>query len=169
MSDLLYSTMHSPIGDLLLVVTPKGLLRVAFEKDDYELVLSNIENIFGQPPRRSPSATKKASHELAQYFAGKRTKFTTPLDFSLSRGFRQIVQKSLLRVPYAKTLSYKDLAAISGSDMAYRAVGTACSTNPLPIVVPCHRVINANGTIGRYGGGEHAKEWLLALEKNNKK
>ena len=105
-----------------------------------------------------------AAFELDEYFAGRRTVFDLPLDLSLSSGFRQLVQRHLPQIAYGHTESYKQVAQLVGHPKGVRAVGTACATNPLPVVVPCHRVIRTDGTLGDYIGGLAAKTALLSLE-----
>lgn len=104
------------------------------------------------------------ARELDQYFSGARRTFDLPLDLSLSHGFRQLVQRHLPEIAYGRTLSYGEVARLVGNPKAVRAVGTACATNPLPVVVPCHRVLRADGTLGGYAGGAAAKSVLLDLE-----
>jgi methylated-DNA-[protein]-cysteine S-methyltransferase len=113
---------------------------------------------------RAPDRLDEAMRQFDEYFAGRRTVFDLPLNYALSSGFRQVVQRHLSEIPYGHTQSYRDVARIVGNPGAVRAVGTACATNPLPIVVPCHRVLRADGTLGGYAGGLDAKATLLSLE-----
>jgi len=113
---------------------------------------------------RAPARLDAAARELDEYFAGRRRQFGLPLDFQLSRGFRLAVLTHLREIDYGTTESYAVVAAAAGSPAAVRAVGTACATNPLPVVVPCHRVVRSDGSIGQYVGGPGAKQALLALE-----
>jgi methylated-DNA-[protein]-cysteine S-methyltransferase len=113
---------------------------------------------------RAPRRLDSAARELGEYFGGKRRVFDLPLDLSLSTGFRQLVQRRLPEIGYGQTRTYGQVAALAGSPQAVPAVGTACATNPLPVVVPCHRVLKADGTPGGYVGGPGAKKALLHLE-----
>lgn len=162
--DIAYTTIDSPVGRLLLAATEKGLLRVAFEIENHEAVLEKLESKVSQRILRAPGRLDAAAREIDDYFARRRTTFDLPLDYSLSRGFRGIVQRHLPEIAYGSTQSYKEVAELVGNPRAVRAVGTACATNPLPIVVPCHRVLRTDGTLGGYAGGLEAKVALLALE-----
>jgi methylated-DNA-[protein]-cysteine S-methyltransferase len=113
---------------------------------------------------RAPKRLDDAATEIEEYFTGRRTGFDLPLDYALSSGFRQLVQRHLPHIAYGHTQTYKDVAAIVGNPKAVRAVGSACATNPLPVVVPCHRVLRTDGTLGGYIGGLAAKTALLTLE-----
>jgi len=104
------------------------------------------------------------AREIEEYFAGRRSQFDVALDFRLSQGFRRNVLGRLCEIGYGQTASYAAVAAAAGNPKAVRAVGSACATNPLPIVVPCHRVVRSDGSIGQYAGGLEAKRTLLALE-----
>ena len=112
----------------------------------------------------APRRLDAAARELEEYFAGRRRVFDLPLDLSLSRGFRLLVQQRLPSIGYGQTRSYRQVAELVGRPTAVRAVGTACATNPLPVIVPCHRVLPSDGTPGRYIGGPDAKKALLSLE-----
>ncbi len=162
--DVAYTTIDSPVGRLLLAATPKGLVRVAYDIEDHDRVLEILA--LGISPRvlRAPRRLDAAARELGEYFAGQRRIFDLPLDLSLSKGFRQLVQRHLPEIGYGQTRTYGQVAALVGSPRAVRAVGTACATNPLPVVVPCHRVLRADGTPGGYVGGPAAKRALLHLE-----
>ena len=113
---------------------------------------------------RAPSRLDAVARELEEYFGGRRRSFDLPLDLSLSKGFRLLVQQHLPEIGYAQTRSYRQVAELVGNPKAVRAVGTACATNPLPVVLPCHRVLRADGTPGGYAGGPAAKTTLLNLE-----
>lgn len=164
--DIAYRTVDSPVGNLLLAATPRGLVRVAFEREDFDSVLKALAAKLS--PRILPGDRRldDAAHQVEEYFAGKRQYFDLTLDYSLSHGFRQLVQRHLPEITYGHTSSYKELAALVGKPTAIRAVGTACATNPLPVVVPCHRVLRSDGSLGGYLGGLPAKEWLLELERS---
>jgi methylated-DNA-[protein]-cysteine S-methyltransferase len=162
--DVAYTTVDSPVGALLLAATPKGLVRVAYDIEDHDRVLDTLAQRLSPRVLRAPKRLDAAARELDEYFGGRRQAFDLPLDLSLSRGFRQLVQRHLPEIGYGQTRTYGQVAALVGNPRAVRAVGTACATNPLPLVVPCHRVLPASGGPGRYVGGPAAKVTLLTLE-----
>jgi methylated-DNA-[protein]-cysteine S-methyltransferase len=162
--DVAYTTVDSPVGALLLAATPKGLVRVAYDIEDHDRVLDTLAQRLSPRVLRAPKRLDAAARELDEYFGGRRQAFDLPLDLSLSRGFRQLVQRHLPEIGYGQTRTYGQVAALVGNPKAVRAVGTACATNPLPLVVPCHRVLPASGGPGRYVGGPAAKVTLLTLE-----
>ena len=162
--DVAYVTVDSPVGPLLLAATPKGLVRVAYDVEDHDRVLETLTRQISPRVLRAPKRLDAAARELEEYFARKRRAFDLPLDLSLSRGFRQLVQRHLPEIGYGQTRTYGQVAELVGNPKAIRAVGTACATNPLPVVVPCHRVLKADGTPGGYVGGPAAKMTLLRLE-----
>lgn len=162
--DVAYRTIDTPVGPLLLAATPQGLLRVAYESEGHDRVLAGLAGQVSPRILNAPRRLDTAARELEEYFAGARRRFDLPLDLSLSRGFRLAVLSQLPDIGYGHTASYGAVAALAGRPRAARAVGTACSTNPLPVVVPCHRVVRADGEIGAYLGGPAAKRLLLSLE-----
>lgn len=162
--DVGYRTVDSPVGQLLLAATPEGLLRVAFDREGHDSVLGALAGSVSPRILAAPSRLDKAARQLDEYFAGRRTAFDLPLDFRLARGFRLAVLRHLADIPYGGTESYAQVAAAAGSPRAVRAAGTACATNPLPLVVPCHRVVRSDGSSGGYRGGAEAKQTLLTLE-----
>lgn len=162
--DVAYTTIDSPLGKLLLAATPKGLVRVAYASEDHDKVLENLAEKLSPRILRAPKRLDVVAREIDEYFAKHRQVFDVTLDLSLSRGFRQLVQTHLPEIGYGQTCSYRDMAELVGNPKAVRAVGTACATNPLPIVVPCHRVLRTDGTLGGYIGGLAAKTALLNLE-----
>jgi methylated-DNA-[protein]-cysteine S-methyltransferase len=162
--DVAYTTVDSPVGALLLAATPKGLVRVAYDIEDHDRVLDTLAQRLSPRVLRAPKRLDAAARELDEYFGGRRQAFDLPLDLSLSRGFRQLVQRHLPEIGYGQNRTYGQVAALVGNPKAVRAVGTACATNPLPLVVPCHRVLPASGGPGRYVGGPAAKVTLLTLE-----
>lgn len=163
--DVAYRTIDSPLGPLLLAATEAGLVRVAFEREGFDAVLESLAQRISPRVLAAPHRLDAAAAELDEYFAGARRAFDLPLDLALSSGFRRAVQGHLPHIGYGRTQSYKEVAEIVGSPRAVRAVGTACATNPLPVVVPCHRVLRADGGLGGYIGGLEAKTALLNLEK----
>jgi methylated-DNA-[protein]-cysteine S-methyltransferase len=162
--DVAYRTLETPVGSLLLAATERGLVRVAYEREEHERVLETLARRLSSRVLRAPERLDEAAIEIEQYFAGTRTAFDLPLDRALSHGFRLAVHRSLPAIAYGQTLSYAEVARLVGNPKAVRAVGTACATNPLPVVVPCHRVVRADGTLGGYAGGPEAKAALLHLE-----
>jgi methylated-DNA-[protein]-cysteine S-methyltransferase len=162
--DVAYTIVDSPVGQLLLAATPKGLVRVAYASENHDRVLDTLSEKLSPRILRAPKRLDDAARELDEYFAKRRRVFDLTVDLSLSRGFRQLVQLHLPEIGYGQTRSYRQVAELVGNPKAVRAVGTACATNPLPVVVPCHRVLRADGTIGRYIGGLEAKTALLNLE-----
>jgi methylated-DNA-[protein]-cysteine S-methyltransferase len=162
--DIAYTTFDSPVGPLLLAATETGLLRVAYEIEGHDRVLETISARISPRILRAPKRLEGAMRELDEYFAGRRTTFDVRLDLGLSAGFRQLVQRQLAHIAYGHTQSYGQVAAAVGNPKAVRAVGTACATNPLPVVLPCHRVLKADGSLGGYAGGPATKAILLELE-----
>ena len=162
--DVAYTTVDSPVGPLLLAATPHGLVRVAYGVEDHDRVLNDLSHRISPRVLRAPRRLDAAARELDEYFGGRRRVFDLPLDLSLSAGFRQLVQRHLPEIGYGQTRTYGQVAQLVGNPRAVRAVGTACATNPLPVVVPCHRVLRADGTVGGYIGGTGAKKALLRLE-----
>jgi methylated-DNA-[protein]-cysteine S-methyltransferase len=162
--DVAYTTVDSPVGPLLLAATPKGLVRVAYDSEGHDRVLDTLSQKISPRVLRAPKRLDATARELDEYFDGRRRVFDLPLDLSMSRGFRQLVQRHLPEIGYGQTRTYRQVAELVGSPKAVRAVGTACATNPLPVIVPCHRVLRADGTLGGYVGGPDAKMTLLSLE-----
>lgn len=163
--DVAYTTVGSPIGTLVLAATDHGLVRVSFDSVPLDVVLEELAAAVGTRVLRAPSRFDEAARQLREYFSRERSGFDLPLDRQLSHGFRLDVHRYLPTIPYGATASYAEVAGGVGNPKAVRAVGTACATNPLPIVVPCHRVVRSDGSIGNYAGGPEAKRELLALEK----
>jgi methylated-DNA-[protein]-cysteine S-methyltransferase len=160
--DVAWAVEDSPVGPLLLAATPRGLVRVGFGGE--EGVLDELAAAVSPRVVHLPSRLDDVRRQLDQYFAGDRRHFDVALDRQLSHGYRRAVLEALSAVPYGQTVSYKDLAERTGNPRAVRAVGSAMATNPLPIVVPCHRVLRTGGALGGYGGGIATKVWLLQLE-----
>ena len=162
--DIAYRTVDSPVGPLLLASTADGLLRVAFAAEQHDRVLADLADRVSPRILWAPRRLDLAASQLGEYFEQRRTAFDLPLDLGLTRGFRHEVLLELVRIPYGQTRSYAEVAAAAGRPRAVRAVGSACATNPLPIVVPCHRVRRSTGALGGYLGGLAAKVALLQLE-----
>jgi methylated-DNA-[protein]-cysteine S-methyltransferase len=162
--DLAYRTVDSPVGTLLVAATDQGLVRVAYEREDHDHVLQGLSELISPRILRAPRRLDQTARQLAEYFAGERRDFVLPLDFRLAHGFRRAVLAHLVLINYGRTESYAEVAAATGHAQAIRAVGTACATNPMPVIVPCHRVVRSDGKLGGYVGGLEAKAALLALE-----
>ncbi len=163
--DVAYRTMDSPLGPLLLAATEQGLVRVAYEREDHEQVLQTLAARVSPRILRAPGRLDEAAAQLDDYFAGARHAFDLRVDLRLVAGFRRQVLDHLRTIGYGRTESYTAVAAATGRPRAVRAVGSACATNPVPVVVPCHRVLRSDGTLGGYIGGLGAKRTLLALER----
>jgi methylated-DNA-[protein]-cysteine S-methyltransferase len=166
--DIAYTTIDTPVGALLLAATGAGLVRVAYAREGHDRVLDDLAQRLSPRVLRAPGRLAAAARELDEYFTGGRRAFDLPLDLSLSHGFRQAVQRRLPDIGYGHTQSYKQVAELVGNPNAFRAVATACATNPLPVVVPCHRVLRSDGTLGGYIGGLDAKATLLSLERDER-
>jgi methylated-DNA-[protein]-cysteine S-methyltransferase len=162
--DVAYATTDSPFGTLLLAATPRGLVRVGLPNQDADALLVDLATRVSPRVLEAPAQLDQARRELDLYFEGKLTDFDLPLDWRLSRDFRRKVLRAIARIPYGQTRSYTQMATSAGNERAVRAAGTACGTNPLPLVVPCHRVLRSGGALGGYGGGLPMKQGLLRLE-----
>ncbi|MGZ4711109.1 MAG: methylated-DNA--[protein]-cysteine S-methyltransferase [Acidimicrobiales bacterium] len=162
--DVSYRTVDSPLGALLLAATPAGLVRVAFDVEGHDQVLARLAVDVSPRILRSPRRLDDIARQLDEYFSGDRRTFEVPVDLQLAHGFRRTVLDHLRDIAYGTTASYSAVAAAAGSPAAVRAVGSACANNPVPVVVPCHRVVRRDGSIGQYLGGPEAKRTLLALE-----
>ena len=162
--DVAYRTVDTPIGSLLIAATGDGLVRVAFELEGHEAVLTQLATAVSPRILRSGRRTDDTARQLDEYFAGRRRHFDIPVDLRLVRGFRRAVISHLSEIAYGSTESYAAVARATGNPAAVRAVGTACAHNPVPVVVPCHRVVRSDGTIGQYLGGTEVKAALLTLE-----
>jgi methylated-DNA-[protein]-cysteine S-methyltransferase len=162
--DVSYRTLDSPVGRLLVCATTVGVVRVAFDVEGLDGVLDRLAAAISPRIVEAPAALDGAAAQLDEYFRGERRSFDLPLDRRLSKGFQRVVLEHLPDIAYGGTESYAAVARAAGSPRAVRAVGTACATNPLPVVVPCHRVVRSDGTSGHYRGGMAAKQILLDLE-----
>ena len=164
LADVAYTTTDSPLGPLLIASTKRGLVRVAFPSERPDDVLDDLVVKISPRVLEAPAELDEVRRELDQYFERERRGFELPLDWRLSHGFRSAVLHELLNVPYGETATYAEMAARAGNPNAYRAAGSACGANPMPLVVPCHRVVPSGGGIGNYGGGVDIKKYLLELE-----
>ena len=162
--DVAYDVVDTPVGPLLLATTDLGLVRVAYAGEDHEAVLQALADRISPRVLRAPDRLATVRGQLDEYFAGRRRAFDLPLDRRLSTGFRGTVLRQLSEIEYGATATYGAIARRAGNPKAVRAVGTACATNPIPVVVPCHRIVRADGSMGGYLGGPEAKRVLLSLE-----
>lgn len=162
--DIAYTMTDSPFGPLLLAATPRGLVKLSLPGHDPEETLEDLARRISPRVLEAPARLEETRRELDLYFEGKLTEFDLPLDWQLSRDFRRRALRAIDRIPYGKTRSYTEIARSAGNKRAVRAAGTACGANPIPIVVPCHRVLRSGGALGGYGGGLPMKEALLELE-----
>lgn len=162
--DVAYSTADSPFGSLLLAKTQRGLVRVGLPNQDRDELLVDLAERVSPRVMEVPTELAEVQRELDLYFEGKLDRFELPIDWRLSGGFRQRVLKAINRIPYGQTRSYTEMARKAGNERAVRAAGTACGSNPIPLVVPCHRVLRTGGALGGYAGGLPMKQTLLELE-----
>ncbi len=166
--DVAYRVLDTPVGPLLLAATPAGLVRVAFANQGHDEVLDDLARRVSPRVLHAPSRLDPAAGQLHEYFSGRRRRFDIPLDLQLAHGFRRLVLDCLADLDYGSTASYAAVAAAIGKPKAVRAVGTACATNPVPVVIPCHRIVRSDGGAGDYVGGANTKRVLLALEIGNR-
>jgi methylated-DNA-[protein]-cysteine S-methyltransferase len=162
--DVALGVADSPVGELLLAVTPRGLAYVAFEDEERDDLLARLSRHLSPRILEHPAATDEVRRQLDEYFAGDRTRFELKLDRRLMRGIARDVLAATAKVPFGRTTTYGTLAERIGRPRASRAVGNALGSNPIPIVVPCHRVLRAGGDVGGYAGGPSRKRRLLTLE-----
>jgi methylated-DNA-[protein]-cysteine S-methyltransferase len=165
--DVAYARQDTPVGTLLLASTPRGLVRVAYldGEDSVEATLSALARAVSPRVLEAPRRLDAVRRELDEYFAGTRDRFEVPLDWRLTQGFTRRVLRSTARIPYGSVSSYARIATAAGSPRGSRAAGNALGANPLPIVVPCHRVLHSGGGLGGYTGGVERKRTLLAIER----
>ena len=162
--DVAYTSADSPFGQLLLARTGRGLVRVGLPNQDADELLAELAERVSPRVLEAPAELDEVQRELDLYFTGKLDHFDLPLDWQLSGGFRQRVLRAIDRIPYGQTRTYTEMALEAGNERAVRAAGTACGSNPIPLVVPCHRVLRTSGALGGYGGGLPMKQALLELE-----
>ncbi len=163
--DVAYTTVDSPFGPLLVAATPHGLVKISFPATyDTDETLQDLATRISPRVLEAPARLDDVRHQLDRYFEGRLREFDLPLDWQLSKGFRRRALRAIDRIPYGRTRSYTDIARSAGNERAVRAAGTACGSNPIPIVVPCHRVLRSGGALGGYGGGLPMKEALLEME-----
>jgi methylated-DNA-[protein]-cysteine S-methyltransferase len=163
--DVAYATVDSPLGPLVVAATPRGLVRVAYTESRSESeVLEHLAARLSPRILEAPARLDRARRELDEYFEGERKGFDLPIDWSLTRGFAGEVLRQTARIGFGKTSTYAEVASRAGSPRAVRAAGNALGANPLPVVVPCHRVLRTGGALGGYTGGIERKQFLLRLE-----
>jgi methylated-DNA-[protein]-cysteine S-methyltransferase len=168
--DVAYAHVDSPFGDLIVARTERGVVEVALpthrgSRQREEEVLGQLATLVSPRVLESASRLDEERRQLDEYFAGKRERFDVPVDWALTpKGFRNRALHAVARIPYGKTKTYAEIAKAAGNPRAFRAAGTACGHNPVPLIVPCHRVVQSGGGIGNYGGGPEMKRALLDLE-----
>jgi methylated-DNA-[protein]-cysteine S-methyltransferase len=162
--DIAYASTDSPFGPLLLASTRRGLVRVGLPNQDPDELLMDLAARVSPRVLEAPAELDEVRRALDLYFAGRLDHFDLPLDWRLSSGFRRRVLRAIDRIPYGQTRSYTEMARRAGNERAVRAAGSACGSNPIPLVVPCHRVLRTGGALGGYGGGPAMKRSLLELE-----
>jgi methylated-DNA-[protein]-cysteine S-methyltransferase len=163
--DVAYTTFDTPVGPVLVAATRRGLVRISFgDFYDPEAVLAELSGRISPRVIEAPAYFDAVRKELEEYFEGRRTSFDLPLDWTLTGGFSRRVLKHTAKIPYGEVSTYRQVAAAAGSPRGARAAGNALGANPIPIVVPCHRVLHSGGGLGGYGGGLENKEYLLKLE-----
>jgi methylated-DNA-[protein]-cysteine S-methyltransferase len=164
LADVAYTTADSPFGTLTLAATEEGLVTLGLPNLPTDQVLETLSAKVSPRVLEAPARLDDVRRELDLYFEGQLKRFDVPLDWRLSSGFRQKVLRQIDRIPFGQTRSYREMAAGAGNERAVRAAGSACGSNPIPIIVPCHRVLRTGGGLGGYGGGLELKEELLRLE-----
>lgn len=164
LADLAYATVPSPVGDLLVASSDRGLVRLAYEEGRLEAVLDDLAGRVSPRILESPARLDAVRRQLEDYFAGRRRDFDLSLDWRLTRGFGRRVLEATAQIPYGAAGTYTTVAERAGSPRAMRATGNALGANPIAIVIPCHRVLRSSGGLGGYGGGLERKRFLLELE-----
>jgi len=162
--DVAYTFVDTPFGRFLAASTLRGLVRLAFHPEPVDEVLSDLARRVSPRVLEAPRELDEVRRELDEYFDGRRHEFELRLDWRLTHGFSERVLRATARIPYGGVSTYRDVAARAGNPRAMRAAGNALGSNPLPIVVPCHRVVRTGGDVGNYGGGPEMKRALLLLE-----
>ncbi|GGH43969.1 methylated-DNA--[protein]-cysteine S-methyltransferase [Microbacterium album] len=162
---LRYDLLRTPVGLAIAVLSEDGVLALRVTSDDPEWALELLARAHGIAPAHAPGAAAALDEQLAEYFAGDRRAFTVPLDWGLTRDFARTALQRVCEIPYGETAAYGEIAAAAGRPRAARAVGTACRTTPLSLVVPVHRVVRADGSLGEYGSQPETKRFLVDLER----
>ncbi len=162
--DVAYAAVDSPVGELVAAVTPRGLVRLAYDDGHFDAVLSELAARVSPRVIEAPAQLDDVRRQLDEYFAGRRQRFDVPVDWTLTRGFTRGVLQSTAGIPFGELATYREVATGAGNPAAVRAAGNALGANPMPIVVPCHRIIRTGGALGGYTGGIERKQFLLRLE-----
>ena len=163
--DVAYTSIDSPLGPLILAATPRGLVRISYtDSRETDAVLDDLAARISPRVLEAPARLDPVRRELDEYFAGGRTEFDIPIDWSQLAGFTRKVLRATARIGYGRTGTYASVASRAGSPRAVRAAGNALGANPIPVIVPCHRVLRTGGALGGYAGGPERKEFLLRLE-----
>jgi methylated-DNA-[protein]-cysteine S-methyltransferase len=163
--DVAYTVEDSPLGPLLLASTKRGLVELGYEgQKELDFYLERLASRVSPRVLEAPARLDPVRRELDEYFEGRRTEFDVSLDWSLSKGFTRRILQATAKVPYGHVSTYRQMATKAGNERAVRAAGNALGANPIPIVVPCHRILRTGGALGGYGGGPERKEFLLKLE-----
>jgi methylated-DNA-[protein]-cysteine S-methyltransferase len=162
--DVAHGTVDSPLGSLTVMVTRRGLVRLSYPGEGIAAQLDELADRVSPRILEAPERTDQVRRQLEEYFEGARHTFDLPIDWRLVRGFAGNVLRATVHIPFGSVSSYREVAAEAGSPNAYRAAGNALGSNPIPIVVPCHRVLHAGGGLGGYTGGIDRKRFLLRLE-----
>jgi methylated-DNA-[protein]-cysteine S-methyltransferase len=162
--DVAYAAVDSPVGELVAAATPRGLVRLAYEDGRFDAVLTELAARVSPRVIESPAQLDDVRRQLDEYFEGRRHRFDVPVDWTLTRGFTRGVLQSTARIPFGELATYRDVATGAGNPAAVRAAGNALGANPMPIVVPCHRIVRTGGALGGYTGGVERKQFLLRLE-----
>jgi methylated-DNA-[protein]-cysteine S-methyltransferase len=164
--DVVYAGVDAPFGTLEVAATPQGVVRVAFSDEPLDSMLQELAETVSPRVIESPAALDGVRRELDEYFTGTRHEFSTPIDWRLSHGFLLKAREACYAIPFGEVRTYAELAEAAGSPRAVRAAGNAMARNPIPIIVPCHRVLRTGGALGGYGGGVEVKRYLLGLERS---
>jgi methylated-DNA-[protein]-cysteine S-methyltransferase len=163
--DVAYAQVDSPLGPLTVAATERGLVQLAYPEQPVDRVLERLAQELSPRVLEAPARLDGIRRELDEYFAGARQAFATPIDWSLSRGFYRKVLQATARIGFGQVSTYAEVAAGAGNPKAVRAAGSGLGSNPIPVVVPCHRVLRTGGSLGGYTGGLERKEFLLGLER----
>jgi methylated-DNA-[protein]-cysteine S-methyltransferase len=162
--DVAFGEVPSPFGNLLVAATRRGLVRLAYPNEDRDEALGDLARRLSPRILEAPGRTDEIRRELEEYFEGRRQRFGVGVDYALTSGFTQKVLRATARIPFGSVSTYQEVAGRAGNARAYRAAGNALGSNPIPIVVPCHRVLHSGGGLGGYTGGLDRKRFLLSLE-----
>ena len=164
LADVAYAEVDSPLGPLYAAVTRRGLAMLAYGEEDFDVEARLLARLVSPRILRAPRRVDPVRRQLEEYFEGRLRRFEVPIDWSLVRGFGRDVLAATAAIPYGQVLTYREVATVAHRPLAARAAGNALSANPIPIVVPCHRVVHSGGGLGGYTGGLDRKRFLLRLE-----